>query len=62
MFLHAGGNIIINEKKIVMIINAKNIKQESKGIKSVILLKDGARYASRINSATLKRRIEERKY
>ena len=58
MFLHAGDNIIINEKKIVMIINAGNVNKMKPGAKSIILLTDGSRHHSRINSATLKRRME----
>ncbi len=57
MFLHVGDNVIINEKKIVMIIDVRNEKKKKAGTKSVILLTDGKKHPSRINSATLKHRI-----
>lgn len=57
MFLHVGDNVIINEKKIVMIINVRNEKKKKAGTKSFILLTDGEKHPSRINSATLKQRI-----
>ena len=57
MFLHVGDNVIINEKKIVMIIDVRNVKKKKAGTKSVILLTDGGKHPSRINSATLKHRI-----
>ncbi len=58
MFLHAGDNVIINEKKILMIIDVRNAKKKKAGTKSIILLTDGKEHSSRINSSTLKHRIE----
>ena len=70
MFLHIGNNVIVDEEKIIVIVNMQGIKKKNneelfnlqnrmnKKARSIVLLSNGEKHLSEIKSATLAHRAE----